>query len=139
MTEVGARGVRERGAGVVMALEVVWGLGAANGVGYGPQIEFWATESWGAGLGVLDGGWRWRVEIPAASAGMTEVGAGCEGEVRGCGDGVGGGLGLGCCERGWVWAPNQVWGDGILGRGVGRWRGADSRSEAGMTGEGARE
>ena len=26
-----------------------------------------------------------------------------------------GSSGLWCCERGWVWAPNQVWGDGSWG------------------------
>ena len=39
-----------------------------------------------------------------------------------------------CCEGGWVWAPDQVWGDGSWG-GRRRPLGADSRSGAGMTEE----
>ena len=35
-----------------MVVEVVWGLGAARGVGFGPQIKFGATESWGRALEV---------------------------------------------------------------------------------------
>ena len=62
--------------GAGMASEVVWGLGAARGVGFGPQIKFGATDL-GAGMAleVVWGLGAVRVEIPAASAGMTEVGA----------------------------------------------------------------
>ena len=49
---------------------------AANGVGFGPQIKFGATEKGvRRGLGVVRGAGAALGEIPAASAGMTEVGA----------------------------------------------------------------
>ena len=81
-------------------------------------------------------------EIPAASAGMTEVGAGRTEVGTGMtkkrggwgarGRGMGGRSGLLRCGWSWVWAPDQVWGDGSWGWGL-RWYGAGSRSGAGMT------
>ena len=39
--------------------------------------------------------------------------------VVGCGGwAFGGGSGLLCCEGGWVWAPDRVWGDGPWGVGL---------------------
>ena len=43
------------------------------------------------------------------------------------------GLGRRRCEGGWVWAPDQVWGDGGVSDGCWRCDGTDSRSGAGMT------
>ena len=64
------------------------GVGGGSGVGFGPQIKFGATDSEvGSGVGAGHG------EIPAASAGMTDLwGAGCDG---GGGAGVAGAGGCG--------------------------------------------
>ena len=47
MTAREGPGATERG--VEMASEVVWGLGAASDIGFGPQIKFGATDL-GAGV-----------------------------------------------------------------------------------------
>ena len=127
--------------------------------------QVWGDGSWGWGLRWYGAGSRSgagmtevvrcsdgaaHVEIPAASAGMTEVGQ----EWRRDGVGITGGRGgmgrRGLCggevlqmdvgvwfgpsvlRRGLGWAPDQVWGDGAWGWGL-RWFGAGSRSGAGMT------
>ena len=59
-------------------------------------------------------------EIPATSAGMTVVGAAGVAEwglgERGANVGLAGSSGLLRCGRRWVWAPDQVWGDGSWAR-----------------------
>ena len=72
MTEKGSAGMT--GEGTRRGLEAVWGTSAANGVGYGPQIKFGATEGRGH-----EGGWGWfeawvprTSRYPRRSAGMTE-------------------------------------------------------------------
>ena len=63
-------------------------------------------------------GGRWRHEVPS---GLRTGLAGCSGPP--------------CREGGWVWAPDQVWGDGRKGAGTRGGGGlvTDSRSGAGMT------
>ena len=110
-----------------------WGAGAVKGVGFGPQIKFGATDLGGLVL--------CSARYPRRSAGMTDPGrmglGAALGEIpaaergydrswwdgalvlhsgryprRSAGMTVPGGMGRWCCVGGWVWAPNQVWGDG---------------------------
>ena len=119
---------RRSGVPCERALAAARTLGAANGVGLRPQIKFGATDP---------GGGRWEVDTsryPRRSAGMTEKGArppvrrpkldlgakrrwsAARGTGVSCERALAGHSGLWCCERGWAWAPNQVWGDGSWGR-----------------------
>ena len=105
------------GVGVTVGGE---GSGGAVHVGislFGPGVWPWPEQ--GAGS--------------AASAGMTVVGR--AGDGMPCERALVGHSSPRCCERGWVWAPNQVWGDGSWERRVEGAR-RDTRGKRGYDGRG---
>ena len=108
-------GMTEWGAGMTVEGAGITGWGCGWGLGLGPRSSLGRRKEGGKG------GWRWHVADSRSGAGMTERGGGnlCgdRGGTAGWGvrrAGVGGGVvqGGGAAGRGWVWAPDQVWGDG---------------------------